>query len=125
MERELLSTNSIGNRRAPFATHTERKRRAIELYETTDLTSGAIGAEVGVSRETVYRWLKKEGVPIRRNRIRYASNRPAQDVIRLNAAIAELRGDILILAGEVRRLARLVEAPAETQHGVSVAPLAA
>jgi transposase-like protein len=125
MDKEPLSTISTSNGRPRLAARPQRKRRAIELYETTNLTSDEIGREVGVSRETVYRWLRKEGVPIRRNRIRHVTDRPAKDVIRLNAVIDELRGDLTILAGEVGRLTGLLEALVERQNAASVAALAA
>jgi transposase-like protein len=74
------------------------RRRAIQLYRTTNLGVGAIAREVGVSRETVYRWLRQDGVPLGRN------------LINVGDDIADLRRDLTIVIAQLGRLERLLEA---------------
>jgi transposase-like protein len=70
----------------------------MQLYRTTNLGVGAIAREVGVSRETVYRWLRQEGVPLGRN------------LIAVGGDMADLRRDLTVLIAQLGRLERLLEA---------------
>jgi transposase len=43
------------------------RRQAAELYCTTSLSVAEIANRVGVTRASVYRWLRREGVALGRN----------------------------------------------------------
>jgi transposase-like protein len=90
-------SSPINNGVIPVARDSVR-RRALQLYRTTNLGVGAIAKEVGVSRETVYRWLRQEGVPLGRN------------LIAVGDDMGDLRRDLTILIGQLGRLERLLEA---------------
>jgi transposase-like protein len=87
----------MDNRVIPVARDGVR-RRALQLYRATNLGVGAIAKEVGVSRETVYRWLRQEGVPLGRN------------LIAVGDDMADLRQDLASLMAQLGRLERLLEA---------------
>lgn len=74
------------------------RRRAIQLYRTTNSGVGAIARETGVSRETVYRWLRQDGVPLGRN------------LINVGEDIADLRRDLTLIIAQLGRLEHLLEA---------------
>jgi transposase-like protein len=94
----------------PIVPRTDARRQATDLYRTSNLSVAEIATQVGVSRETVYRWLHSDGVPLGRN----ANNQPAaptgQDATRTNEDIAELRGQLVFLIAQIGRLEGLVEA---------------
>jgi transposase-like protein len=87
----------MGNGVIPVSRDSVR-RRALQLYRTTNLGVGAIAKEVGVSRETVYRWLRQEGVPLGRN------------LVAVGDDMADLRRDLSIVIAQLGRLERLLEA---------------
>jgi transposase-like protein len=86
------------------------RSQAIELYGTTDLSVVEIAAKIGVSKETVYRWLRKEGIPVGRTASNVAAGRADERVCSCGDDINELRRDINTLIGHVRRLEGLIEA---------------
>jgi transposase-like protein len=86
------------------------RNRAVELYRTTDLGVAQIASETGVSRESVYRWLRKEGVAPRRPASDVTADQGAEQLHRFSDEMRELRRDIITLVGQVRRLEGLVEA---------------
>jgi transposase-like protein len=102
------------------------RRRAIELYRTTNLSVRAISREVGVSRETVYRWLHQAGVPIGRNPVNPvnpvnpATGQTGSDPGRLDDDIAGIRRDLTTLMAQIARLERLVEAAVRVEAGLVV-----
>jgi transposase-like protein len=91
-------------------TRQEAKRRAVDLYLTTSLTSAAIAAQAGVSRKTVYRWLREAGVALGRN----AGNdvlAPSHGQLKLlSEDIALLRRDVMLMIEQLTRLEQLVAA---------------
>jgi hypothetical protein len=93
------------------------KRRAIELYQTTNLACAAIARQVGVSRETVHRWLQAEGITVvRRNGTRPVTIPPSDEASRLTDAIAEVHRDLAIIMG---RLEGLVDALNELKRAAA------
>lgn len=86
------------------------RRRAIELYQTTSLTSGAIAAQVGVSRKTVYRWLRQAGVALGRNANHNVASPPNEDLSVFGEDVAALRRDVTVIIGQLGRLEGLVAA---------------
>ncbi len=91
-----------------LVTRQEAKRRAVELYQTTSLTSAAIAAQAGVSRKTVYRWLREAGVALGRNANHDVVARPTGNLSPLSDDIAQLRRDVTVMMGQLGRLERLI-----------------
>jgi transposase-like protein len=87
----------------------DAQRRAIELYQTTNLAVGAIAAEIGVARATVYRWLRTDRV-LRGTDLSRALNPAHNDLSKVGADVTELRRDLTILIAQVGRLEGLLEA---------------
>jgi transposase-like protein len=96
--------------RIPAVLPKDPRRRAIDLYTTTSLSVTAIAAAVGVSRDTVYRWLHREGVSIGRNGQTERADVPPDEVARISDEVAELRREQIILIGRIARLEGLIEA---------------
>jgi transposase-like protein len=86
------------------------RSQAVELYGTTDLSVAEIAAKAGVSKETVYRWLRKEGIAVGRAASSVAAGQPREHICSCSDDIKELRREISTLIGHVRRLEGLVEA---------------
>jgi transposase-like protein len=86
------------------------RRRAVELYQTTSLTSGAIAAQVGVSRKTVYRWLREAGVALGRNANSNVAPPAHEDLRIYGDELAELRRDVTVIIGQLGRLEGLMVA---------------
>jgi transposase-like protein len=86
------------------------QRRAIELYRTTSLGVGAIAKEVGVSRETIYRWLRQAGVPLGRSPINHSAAPTGPQPIIGCDDIAGVRQDLATLIAQLGRLERLLVA---------------
>ena len=86
------------------------RSQAVELYGTTDLSVAEIAAKTGVSRETVYRWLRKEGIPVGRVASYIAAGQGGEPICSCGDDVKELRREISTLIGHVRRLEGLVEA---------------
>src|SRR5262249_15285623 len=96
------------------------RRRAIELYRTTNLSVRAISREVGGSRETVYRWLHQAGVPLGRNPATPAGGQAGSEPGRLGDDIAGIRRDLTTLMAQIARLERLVEAALRLEAGLLI-----
>jgi transposase-like protein len=109
-------SNVSENPAVTVVTEGDARQRATNLYRTTDLDVAAIAAEVGVSRPTVYRWLRREGVSFGPNAKKHAAAGVGHDAIRSNEDIAELRGQLAVLIAQVGRLEGLVEALVRLQH---------
>jgi transposase-like protein len=86
------------------------RRRAVELYQTTDLTVPEIAAQVGVSKESVYRWLRKEGVAVGSTANNIAGGQAGEHLRDLGREVVEVRRELAMLVGNVRRLEGLIEA---------------
>jgi transposase-like protein len=104
------------------------RRRAIELYRTTRFSVGAIAHDAGVSRMTLYRWLREEGIPLGRDANNEASRAredparispellgthsytPPPGANRIADVIDELRRQQILLVGQVAQLGGLIEA---------------
>jgi transposase-like protein len=93
-----------------FVARQEAKRRAVELYQTTSLTSAAIAAQTGVSRKTVYRWLREAGVALGRNASNDVVGPPRGYLCALTDDIALLRQDVMVMLEQLGRLEGLVAA---------------
>ena len=61
-------SNVSENPAVPVVTRTDARQLAAHLYRTIDLDVAAIAAQVGVSRLTVVRWLRREGISLRTKR---------------------------------------------------------
>jgi transposase-like protein len=107
-EERVSVTTATDNTVDALVTRHEAKRQAVELYQRTSLTSGAIAAQVGVSRKTVYRWLRDAGVALGRNANSHAETRPQADFSPLGDQIAELRQDVTVIMEQLDRLEGLV-----------------
>jgi transposase-like protein len=86
------------------------RSQAVELYGTTDLSVAEIATQTGVSKETVYRWLRKEGIPVGRTAISVAAGQAGEIICSCSDDMKELRREISTLVGSVRRLEGLIEA---------------
>lgn len=102
-----MSTSTM-KRSIPFVVRQDARRRAVELYQTTNMKVRAIAAEVGVSRGTVYSWLRTDRV-LRAHDPGGTANtigNPAS----VGADVAELRRDLTILIAQVGRMEGLLAA---------------
>jgi hypothetical protein len=88
----------------------EAMRQTVDLYQTTNLTSAAIAAQAGVSRKTVYRWLREAGVALGRNANHDGLSHPEGCLSGLSDEIALLRQEVAVLIGQLGRLEGLVAA---------------
>jgi excisionase family DNA binding protein len=86
------------------------RSQAVELYGTTDLSVAEIATQTGVSKETVYRWLRKEGIAVGRSGSNVAAGQADEYICSSGDDIKELRREISTLIGHVRRLEGLIEA---------------
>jgi transposase-like protein len=86
------------------------RSQAIELYGTTDLSVAEIAAQTGVSKETVYRWLRKERSNVARSASSEMAGRTREHMRGVSDDINELRREVTTLIGQVRRLEGLIEA---------------
>jgi transposase len=86
------------------------RRQAVELYGTTDLSMAEIATKTGVSKETVYRWLRKERIPGGRAPGSVAAGQAGEHICSCSDDMKELRREISTLIGQVRRLEGLIEA---------------
>lgn len=86
------------------------RSQAVELYRTTDLSVAEVAAQTGVSRETVYRWLRKEGIALGRTADNVVARQAAEHIRCLSDDMKEVRREVTTLIGQVRRLEGLVEA---------------
>jgi excisionase family DNA binding protein len=82
----------------------------VELYQTTDLTVAEIATKTGVSKESVYRWLRREGMTVGRSGSNVAAGHSGEHISSCSDDIKELRREISTLIGQVRRLEGLIEA---------------
>jgi transposase-like protein len=87
----------------------EIRRQAKDLYRTTDLSVSAIAAKVGTSRQSVYRWLHKEGIPVGRNVNGGFTSPTREHLTRITNDIAQLRHELTVLLAHVDRLEGFVE----------------
>jgi hypothetical protein len=78
------------------------------LYQTTNRKVGSIASEVGVSRGTVYGWLRTDRV-LRANDPGGTTNLHGSPVS-VGADVAELRRDLTVLIAQVGRMEELLEA---------------
>jgi transposase-like protein len=85
------------------------RRRAIELYVTTNLGVATIAKEVRVSRETIYRWLRQAGVPLGRGPMNHSAEQAGPQSIRASDDFAGVRHDLATLIAQLGRLERLLE----------------
>jgi transposase-like protein len=93
----------------PAAACKEAKCEAIELFRTTNLTVSSIATQVGASRGSVYRWLRREGIPLGRN-ANHGSVTPVPEILtRISEDVAELRREMTSLTAQVGRLAGVIE----------------
>ncbi len=104
------------NPAVPVVTGRDARRLATDLYRTTDLDVAAIASQVGVSRMTVYRWLRREGFSFGPNDNRHVAVPVGHDARRSSEDIVELRGQLAVLIAQVGRLEGLVEALVGLQH---------
>jgi transposase-like protein len=102
----------------PAAPPGDPRRRAIDLYTTTSLSVTAIAADVGVSRDTLYRWLHREGISIGRNGHTERAYVPSEDLAHISDEIAGLRREQIIRIGRIARLEGLIEALLGLRHKV-------
>ena len=86
------------------------RSRAMELYGTTDLSVAEIASQTGVSKETVYRWLRKERIAIGRSVSYEMAGQAGEHMRGVSGDINELRREVTTLIGQVRRLEGLIEA---------------
>ena len=108
-------SNPTENPTGPVVTRADG-RKATDLYRTTDLDVAAIAMQVGVSRMTVYRWLRREGGSFG-HQARNPSEAPiGHDVLRSSGDVAELRRQLATLTSQVGLLEGSVEAPVGLQH---------
>jgi transposase-like protein len=84
--------------------------QAIELYQTTDLGVADIATRIGVSKETIYRWLRKEGVAVGRTASNVLAGQAEEHMRSLCDEIKELQREVGTLTGQIRRLEGLTEA---------------
>jgi transposase-like protein len=98
------------NPTSPLVTGVDARRLASHLFRTTDLGVAAIASQVGVSRQTLYRWLRQDNVSFGPNTQNHPAAPIGQDAIRTSEDIAELRGQLSVLIAQVGRLEGLVEA---------------
>jgi transposase-like protein len=105
-------SKATDNSAAPFVARQEAKRRAIDRYQTTNLTPGAIATELGVSRETVYRWLRTDRVS-RGPGAANAAHAVDDRLTGISAELGDLRRALMILIGQV---GRVEEAVARLEH---------
>jgi transposase-like protein len=110
-ERTHQVSNASENPTAPLVPGVDARRRAADLYRTTDLDVAAIAAQEGVSRLTVVRWLRREGIPLGPKVNEQPANPTRHDALRSSEDIVELRGQLAVLIAQVGRLEELVEAP--------------
>jgi transposase-like protein len=86
------------------------RTQAVELYETTDLGVADIAKHIGVSKETIYRWLRKEGITVGRTANNVFAGQAEEQMRSLSDEINELRREVATLTGQIRRLEGLTEA---------------
>jgi transposase-like protein len=86
------------------------RRQAAELYCTTSLSVAEIANRVGVTRASVYRWLRREGVALGRNANNGGPTEVREHLIRFSHDLAELRREQMTLIGQVRRLEGRIDA---------------
>jgi hypothetical protein len=86
-----------------------------------NLSVTAIATDVGVSRDSVYRWLRREGVAIGRNGHAERGEVPSDgrteradpmsdQLARISDEVGEVRREQTILIGRIGRLEGLIEA---------------
>jgi transposase-like protein len=88
----------------------EVMRQARDLYRTTDLSVSAIAAKLGISRQSVYRWLHREGIPLGRNANTGCTGPTQEDLTCITSDIAQLRRELVALLAHVSRLEGFVKA---------------
>jgi transposase-like protein len=110
-QRRKIRMNSATEAAAPVASGRSdaSRRKATDLYRTTNLTVADISSRLDVSRATIYRWLRDEGIARGRN-IKDGSVQVGEDLRRFGSDITELRREVTVLIGQVRRLEGLIEA---------------
>jgi transposase-like protein len=86
------------------------RSQAVELYRTTELSVAEIATQTGVSRESVYRWLRHEGITVGRLASNIAAGKAGEQMLSFGEEVKELRREITALMGQVRRLEGLIEA---------------
>ena len=67
-ERTASGEQRVGDPRSPWLPEQTPGSLAAHLYRTIDLDVAAIAARVRVSRLTVVRWLRREGISLRTKR---------------------------------------------------------
>jgi transposase-like protein len=86
------------------------RHQAVELYQTTDLGVADIATHIGVSKETIYRWLRKEGIAVGRTAGSVLAGQAEEQMRALCDEIKELQREVATLTGQIRRLEGLTEA---------------
>jgi predicted DNA-binding protein YlxM (UPF0122 family) len=86
------------------------RSQALELYRTTDLSVMEIASQTGVSRESVYRWLRTERIAMGRTAESIGAGQTGEQMRGVSDEMKELRREISTLIGQVRRLEGLTEA---------------
>jgi hypothetical protein len=84
----------------------------------TNLSVTAIAADVGVSRDTISRWLRREGVSVGRNGHTGRAEMPSDVLASISNEVTDLRREQTMLIGRIARLEGLIEALVALRHGV-------